>query len=53
MSKKTPKKLNLRYSYSDILIMLVSAVVPKKLPGQKRHNDEEEEHDFLAFSASV
>jgi len=35
---------------SGILLMLVSLVVPKKLPGQKRCDEEEaeeEEHEFL------
>ena len=35
---------------SGILIMLLSVVVPEKLPGQKRcykEAEEEEEHEFL------
>ena len=36
-------------SSSGILIMLLSIVVPEKLPGQKRcyKEAEEEEHEFL------
>ena len=33
---------------SGILIMLLSIVVPEKLPGQKRcYEEAEEEHEFL------
>ena len=35
--------------FSGILLMLVSVVIPEKLPVQKRCNEEaeEEEHEFL------
>jgi len=37
--------------FSGVLIMLVSIVVPEKLPGRKRYGEEDEEeeqqHEFL------
>jgi len=43
--------------FSGILFMLVSLVVPEKLPGQKRCDEEDKEeekekHDFWAFLTS-
>jgi len=38
---------------SGVLIMLVSVVVPEKLPGQKRCDEEDEEHEFLGVLTSL
>ena len=50
---QSPKVESTGYSSSSsVLIMLVSLVVPEKLPGQKRCDEEDEEegeHEFLGI----